>query len=162
MFSSKLGDCNARMQFNTPIAGYAYGCHHTSLLILAMTCRHAICDWLSRDTCSPTEDHSCSSYTQSELNTLTQLSARHLQGHHQTSKALTALHPTYSSTQPPALLPDDHALSLYTIRFSPTWCNTLVPVSNQTDTTGSPCSLHHSSTLKFRDAPSFFIVVTGG
>ena len=36
-------------------AGYAHGCHHTSLLVLAMTHRHAICNF-ARDTCSSTED----------------------------------------------------------------------------------------------------------
>ena len=64
MFSSKeLGDCNSRTQRNAPPtstnAGYAHGCHHTSLLVLATTRRHAICD-LARDTCSPTEDHALS------------------------------------------------------------------------------------------------------
>ena len=114
MFSSKeLGHCNPQMQRNTPTstnAGYAHGCHHTSLLVLAMTCRHAICD-LARDTCSPTEDHSRSSFTQSELNTLTQLSVP-LQGRHRTYEDFqpaTALHPAHSSTQPPALSSDNHS-----------------------------------------------------
>ena len=91
-------------------AGYSHGCHHTSLLVLASTRRHVICD-LACDTFLPTEDHSCSSFTQSELNTLTQLSVP-LQGRHRTYKdvqTVTALHPAHSSTQPPAVSSDDHS-----------------------------------------------------
>ena len=85
-------------------AGYAHGCHHTSLLVLATTRRHAICNFAC-DTCSPTEDHSCSSFTQSELNKLTQLSVL-LQGRHGTSEDLQ---PYIPHIHPHSLSSDDHS-----------------------------------------------------
>ena len=54
--------------------------------------------------------HSRSSFTQSELSTLTQLSVP-LQGRHRTYEDFqpaTALHPALSYTQPPALSSDNH------------------------------------------------------
>ena len=124
MFSSKeLGHCNPRQQRKAPTstnAGYAHGCHHTSLLVLATTRRHAICNF-ARDTCSPTEDHSRSSFTQSELNSLTQLSVP-LQGRHRAYEDLqlaTALPPAHSSTQPPALSSVWQAITLPTPQIQP-------------------------------------------
>ena len=166
MFSFKeLGNCNPRMQRNTPTstnAGYAHGCHHTSLLVLATTRRHAICNFV-RDTCSPTEDHSRSSFTQSELDTLTQLSVL-LQGCHRTSENLQPYIPHIRPhSHPPSvrrsLRPPD--------RPSPT--DTTLSYSRATRQTLQDHrinSLHRSSTLsnsgRLRDAPSSFIVVTGG
>ena len=108
MFSSKeLGDCNPRTQRNAPTspnAGYAHGCHHTSLLVLATTRRHAICITLPVTRVHPPKI-SLNVPMQSELNSLIPAAASASSGPPQNLRgppAATALHPTHSSTQPPA------------------------------------------------------------
>ena len=162
MFRSKeLGDCNPWTQCSAPTstnAGYAHGCHHMSLLVLALRRRHTICD-LVRETCSPTEDHSRSSYTQSKLNTLTQLSV-HLQGRHRTSVDLQPYIPHICShshlPSHPMITPSTRQIQPYVTQHS----RTCKQPDRHCRITAFSSILSSSSRL--RDTPSSFIVVTGG
>ena len=138
MFSSKeLGDCNPQTQRNTPTstnAAYAHGCHHMSLLVLAMTRRHAICD-LTSDTCS------CSLFTQSKLNMLTQLSVP-LQGCYRTyNYSLTSCTVVHTATHPLVQRSDPALMTQHS-------CTREQPDSHYRITTLIPTPFNYS--LKFR------------
>ena len=66
------------MPTNSTNVGFAPGYHHMSLLVLALTCKHATC-CLARDTCLPTEGHSRSFRAQ-----LADTAVSPLQGCHRT------------------------------------------------------------------------------